>query len=359
MQQGRWVSYIYRYRNNVRCENAGFIKVQRLVHKTEDDVRIQIGLKLYKKRACTCTVYLLYDGNKAKHLTDIRFAAEERDTIMSRIEVPWQDPLRDGVGIDAYDGLFFRCDDGEMLTGLWNEYTVSPEQIQVVETAGRTEQELPEQRVKQAETDAAERTERIETDATEQAERTERTETNVAKRTERMETDAAEQAERTERTEQMGTEAAERTERMSREPSEQMRAEAQTPAESEIAETLTSQDSWQMILDTYPKLPLFADSQFLECVKIAPQDIGRLAIGNWRLGVNSFVSHGYYHYRYLMLGRVRFEQGECVVIGVPGVFTNKEKYLANMFGFDTFIPVKKTSVLTGNFGYWVSEVLKE
>lgn len=306
MQQGRWVSYIYRYRNNVRCENAGFIKVQRLVHKTEDDVRIQIGLKLYKKRACTCTVYLLYDGNKAKHLTDIRFAAEERDTIMSRIEVPWQDPLRDGVGIDAYDGLFFRCDDGEMLTGLWNEYTVSPEQIQVVETAGRTKQELPEQRVKQAETDAAER-----------------------------------------------------TERMSRETSEQTGTEAQTPAESEMAETMVNRDSWQMILDTYPKLPLFADSQFLECVKIAPQDIGRLAISNWRLGVNSFVSHGYYHYRYLMLGRVRFEQGECVVIGVPGVFTNKEKYLANMFGFDTFIPVKKTSVLTGNFGYWVSEVLRE
>ena len=336
MQQGRWVSYIYRYRNNVRCENAGFIKVQRLVHKTEDDVRIQIGLKLYKKRACTCTVYLLYDGNKAKHLTDIRFAAEERDTIMSRIEVPWQDPLRDGVGIDAYDGLFFRCDDGEMLTGLWNEYTVSPEQIQVVETAGRT---------KRTETNAAKRTERIETDATEQAERTERTETNAAKRTERMETDAAEQAER--------------TERMSQEPSEQTGAEAQTPAESEMAETMVNRDSWQMILDTYPKLPLFADSQFLECVKIAPQDIGRLAISNWRLGVNSFVSHGYYHYRYLMLGRVRFEQGECVVIGVPGVFTNKEKYLANMFGFDTFIPVKKTSVLTGNFGYWVSEVLKE
>lgn len=315
MQQGRWVSYIYRYRNNVKCENAGFIKVQRIVHKTEDDVRIQIGLKLYKKRACTCTVYLLYDGNKAKHLMDIRFAAEERDTIMSRVEVPWQDPLRDGVSIDAYDGLFFRCDDGEMLTGLWNEYTVSPDQIQVVETAERTKRELPEQ----AGTDATERTER-------------------------------------ELLEQAGTDVPERTER---ELPEQAGTEEQALAESEMAETLTNQDSWQMILDTYPKLPLFADSQFLECVKIVPQDIGKLAISNWRLGVNSFVSHGYYHYRYLMLGRVRFEQGECVVIGVPGVFTNKEKYLANMFGFDTFIPVKKTSVLTGNFGYWVSEVLRE
>lgn len=301
MQQGRWVSYIYRYRNNVKCENAGFIKVQRIVHKTEDDVRIQIGLKLYKKRACTCMVYLLYDGNKAKHLMDIRFAAEERDTIMSRVEVPWQDPLKDGVSIDAYDGLLFRCDDGEMLTGLWNEYTVWPDQVEVVEAVKQIKQEEPEQ-------EERELPEQEETEESEQEER--------------------EQAE-------------------------------QGLAESEIAETSADQDTWQMILDTYPKLPLFADSQFLECVKIVPQDIGRLAISNWRLGVNSFVSHGYYHYRYLMLGRVRFEQGECVVIGVPGVFTNKEKYLANMFGFDTFIPVKKTNVLTGNFGYWVSEVLRE
>ncbi len=323
MQQGRWVSYIYRYRNNVKCENAGFIKVQRIVHKTEDDVRIQIGLKLYKKRACTCMVYLLYDGNKAKHLMDIRFAAEERDTIMSRVEVPWQDPLRDGVSIDAYDGLFFRCDDGEMLTGLWNEYTVWPDQVQVVEAVKQTKQEEPEQAER-------EMPEEEETEEPEQAER---------EMPEEEETEEPEQAER--------------------EMPEQGETEEPEMAESEIAETLADQDPWQMILDTYPKLPLFADSQFLECVKIVPQDIGKLAISNWRLGVNSFVSHGYYHYRYLMLGRVRFEQGECVVIGVPGVFTNKEKYLANMFGFDTFIPVKKTNVLTGNFGYWVSEVLKE
>ena len=127
----------------------------------------------------------------------------------------------------------------------------------------------------------------------------------------------------------------------------------------EVSATEQITESWQTILDTYPRLPLFTDSQLLECVKIVPQDIGKLAIGNWKLGVNTFVSHGYYHYRYLMLGRVKFDSGECVVIGVPGVFTNKEKYLANMFGFDTFVPAKKSNVLTGNFGYWVSEVRRE
>ena len=58
-----------------------------------------------------------------------------------------------------------------------------------------------------------------------------------------------------------------------------------------------------------------------------------------------------------MMGRVNFEDKEVYVIGVPGVFTNKEKYLANMFGFNVFIPVKRTETLTGNFGYWISEIV--
>ena len=276
MQQGRWVSYIYRYRNGVRCENAGFIKVQRIAHRLSDDVRIQIGLKLCKKRACDCKVYLLHDTYRTEYLHEIHFAAEERDTIMSRIEIPWDNPLGDGTSIEGYDGLFFLCDDGEMLTGMWNEYEVQLKAItdnmnkKVENTDGTVQQEL-----------------------------------------------------------------------------------------EEVSATEQITESWQTILDTYPRLPLFTDSQLLECVKIVPQDIGKLAIGNWKLGVNTFVSHGYYHYRYLMLGRVKFDSGECVVIGVPGVFTNKEKYLANMFGFDTFVPAKKSNVLTGNFGYWVSEVRRE
>ncbi len=302
MQQGRWVSYIYRYRNGVRCENAGFIKVQRIAHRLRDDVRIQIGLKLYKKRACDCKVYLLHDTYRTEYLHEIHFAAEERDTIMSRIEVPWDNPLGDGMSIESYDGLFFLCDDGEMLTGMWNEYEVQLKAI---------------------------------TD-------------NMNKKVENTEDE----------TEHDSKNASKEQQQDAIQESVQGEDDVQQELE-EVSATEQITESWQTILDTYPRLPLFTDSQLLECVKIVPQDIGKLAIGNWKLGVNTFVSHGYYHYRYLMLGRVKFDSGECVVIGVPGVFTNKEKYLANMFGFDTFVPAKKSNVLTGNFGYWVSEVRRE
>lgn len=357
MQQGRWVSYIYRYRNGVRCENAGFIKVQRIAHRLRDDVRIQIGLRLYKKRACDCKVYLLHDTYRTEYLHEIHFAAEERDTIMSRIEVPWDNPLGDGMSIESYDGLFFLCDDGEMLTGMWNEYEVQLKAItdNMNKKVQGTEEEdaehiRGEMRIHDAE--SMQGGMRIQEE--------ERTQGEMR----------IQEAEYT-RGEMHTQEEVhiQNTEHDSKNISEEQRQDAiqesvqgEEAVQQELEEVSATEqitESWQTILDTYPRLPLFTDSQLLECVKIVPQDIGKLAIGNWKLGVNTFVSHGYYHYRYLMLGRVKFDSGECVVIGVPGVFTNKEKYLANMFGFDTFVPAKKSNVLTGNFGYWVSEVRRE
>ena len=80
-------------------------------------------------------------------------------------------------------------------------------------------------------------------------------------------------------------------------------------------------------------------------------------IGNWKLGSNSFLTHGYYIYKYLLLGKMRFDDGIYhMVLGVPGVYSNREKYMANMFGFDQFVPVKNNGTRTGEFGYWVVEV---
>lgn len=293
MQQGRWVSYIYRYRNNVRCENTGFIKVQRMMCKMGDEARIQIGLKLYKNNPCRCMVYLLYNGNKVKYLSDMSFQAKERDTIIKRIEVSWQRPLDDVIPFDAYDGLFFVCDDGEILIGVWNECAVNPSQITSKIVSHNTVDN-----------------------------------TNA-------EPDVSDELPDT---------------------SDEISIAAYDSAYESLA---TSESACRQMLESYPRLPLFADSQFIECVKIVPQDIGKLAMGNWKLGVNSFLSHGYYHYKYIMLGKVKFDKNESYVIGVPGVFTNKEKYLANMFGFSVFIPVKKAKMLTGNFGYWISEISME
>ena len=102
MQQRRWVSYIYRYREFVRCEIAGFIKVQRISNKDTDVTRIRMGMKMYKEYACTCYAYLLWHG-QAKPFTAVQFAAGERDTILTSVELPWSNPLGDGVAFPEYE----------------------------------------------------------------------------------------------------------------------------------------------------------------------------------------------------------------------------------------------------------------
>lgn len=278
MQQGRWVSYIYRFREDVKCENAGFVKVQKISKESKTDVRIQIGLKIFKHNACTCRVYLIFGQSQAKHFTDMYFKAEERDTVLKCINLSWDNPLGDGKPFDLYDGILFVCDDGELLTGMWNDSELAPSSISF--------DEIKHENVWQ----------------------------------------------------------------------ESFTEVASTKEEYDVRKAKSEEEK---MLASYPKLPRFVDSPLIECVKILPQDIGKLAVSNWKLGTNSFLSHAYFRYRYLMLGRVLIDNQEKIVVGIPGVYTNKEKYLANMFGFSRFVPVKNTSVMTGKFGYWIFEVLSE
>lgn len=320
MQQRRWVSYIYRYREYVRCEIAGFIKVQRISNKDTDVTRIRMGMKMYKEYACTCYAYLLWHG-QAKLFTTMQFAAGERDTILTSVELPWNNPLGDGVAFPEYEGVYFICDDGEILAGIWTPEQYDLRQVQVAdktEYAGKSE--IP-----------------VMAEDNQRSVAGNEWGDNIEPKGQIIqETDMPRMAE------YAGAGMKPQTEAVGEIP--------QIPLPTDAA------NGYQEMLTTYPKLPLFAGSQIVDGVKIAPQDIGRLDMENWKLGVNSFLAHGYYKYQYLMLGTVRMNKAELHVIGVPGIFTNKERYLANMFGFRVFIPVRKTKILTGNFGYWVSEV---
>lgn len=317
MRKGRCVSYIYRYRDNLRCENAGFIKIQCVSNGAENQARIQIGLRLYKKDECRCMVYLIHN-NVGKYLTDISFCARERDTIMKRIFIPWDAPFDDGISLDKYDGIFFQCDDGEQLLGVWDDKDIDLNNLIISRREDITKKE---------DSQAEEESQAIIFRADESLRKD--IEHKTGKKVDDIPTIKG------------------------------YDDEMSNDTDTNITDEKSYQDICEEILETYPKLALFPDSQITECVKIEPQDIGKLHISNWKLGANSFLSHGFYQYRYIMFGKVRLNNNEeKVVIGVPGVFNNKEKYLANMFGFSVFVPVKKAKYLTGNFGYWISEVLR-
>ena len=61
---------------------------------------------------------------------------------------------------------------------------------------------------------------------------------------------------------------------------------------------------WDGFRKRYPKIQAFDSANGCEILTIKPQDIGLLPRENWNYGNNSFLLHGYYNYRYLILARI-------------------------------------------------------
>lgn len=123
------------------------------------------------------------------------------------------------------------------------------------------------------------------------------------------------------------------------------------------ARSLDSEQLWTELRKSYPKIQPFEYEYGCEILTIRPQDIGRLSRESWVYGNNSFLLHGYYSYRYLILVRLNSQNGRPrYLIGVPGHYYSSEKYMASMFGFPNFVLSKKQPVGDGRFGYWYTDV---
>lgn len=114
---------------------------------------------------------------------------------------------------------------------------------------------------------------------------------------------------------------------------------------------------WQELRKTYPKIQPFDYDGKSEVLTIRPQDIGRLPREVWTYGNNSFLMHGYYNFRYIILMRLENNGGGVrYLLGVPGHYYSNEKYMATMFGFPNFVLSKKQPPNDGRFGYWYTEI---
>ena len=94
--------------------------------------------------------------------------------------------------------------------------------------------------------------------------------------------------------------------------------------------------------------------------KIQRQDLSRLPRREWRLANNSFLLHGFYNYHHLLY----IEDGDKIWIGVPGIYHEKEKAVANTFGFSEFRRLTDMELELSeeekntydDFGYWCRKV---
>lgn len=125
----------------------------------------------------------------------------------------------------------------------------------------------------------------------------------------------------------------------------------------DLSDICREQEVWEMMRKKYPKILAFDYADGCEVLTIKPQDIGLLPREEWIYGSNSFLLHGYYNYRYLILARLNNPEGKArYLLGVPGHYLSNEKYMASMFGFTNFVLAKKQPPRDGRFGYWYTDV---
>ena len=114
---------------------------------------------------------------------------------------------------------------------------------------------------------------------------------------------------------------------------------------------------WSAFEKTYPKIQAFDSEHGCVILVIKPQDLGLLPREVWVYGNNSFLLHGYYSYRYIILARLENPNGRPrFLLGIPGHYYSNEKYMASMFGFPNFVLSKKQPAGDGRFGYWYTDI---
>lgn len=137
----------------------------------------------------------------------------------------------------------------------------------------------------------------------------------------------------------------------------QNQKQPQPDSSKEFPKEDPAESLWNRLRAAYPKVTAFECADGCEILVIKPQDIGLLPRENWVYGNNSFLLHGYYNYRYLILARLGkpSERGRYI-LGVPGHYGNNEKYMAAMFGFDRFVRSTRQPPRDSRFGYWYTDL---
>lgn len=114
-------------------------------------------------------------------------------------------------------------------------------------------------------------------------------------------------------------------------------------------------DKWRQLEQVFSHVHPFGDKR--EYLSVEPKDYIVLTREYQKLANNSFLLHGYYNYRHTILGKISDRQSgqEKFYLGVPGVFYEREKAVALMFGFESFECAVEPAE-TGTFGYYMKRV---
>lgn len=101
------------------------------------------------------------------------------------------------------------------------------------------------------------------------------------------------------------------------------------------------------------------NTAFYEGYKISVTQLKDFGEESRALIGNQFLLKGYERYKHLLAGKVRYAGEERYCVGVPGIYENREKYMAEIYQFPVFLSLTENRMKTGSFGYWLYLLKRE
>lgn len=123
-------------------------------------------------------------------------------------------------------------------------------------------------------------------------------------------------------------------------------------SEEQLLEDVPLYSLWDCLTKTHEVIhPFGTEARYC---KIGVEEILLLKERYHILRKNQFLLHGYYNYKYLIIGK-KDSDSEEYWLGVPGIYHEREKMAARMYGFEKF-EGRKTSYRVGDLGFYLITV---
>ncbi len=313
----RFITYIYAYENTKKAGNTGFARIE----LRGEECRLEIHLRGVYAAQTHCKIYLFrkqgsgIEGSLIGEM-DVRNGAGDFSVIMKTAHISTS-----LLSFFEMEGIFLCSEDGRIFMSRWTEgepLTVDMEHF-IEWKAEQTEENI-------------------------YAEENPHAEENMYAE-ENMHVKENMHAKENIHAEKKQQENKIQTAQFDRESDNELRA-TELPARNFFPQ-YQWKDIWEQFLKSHPASMPFSEKN-ITCIKIELKDIRELPRKYWYLGNNSFLLHGFFNYRYLVLGKIEEDNEDKWFLGVPGIYQNQERVMAIIFGFPEFMPEQ----VENRFGCW-------
>ena len=347
MDYQRLVSYIYSYPEGVKGRNVGFAKA--LVHQGQFKLSISLrGVKTDSPEMFGIYMMVTDGGYRLIKLGEclVKMGQMEYSGIFNPDNID-----ETGYGFKDICGLAVAREDAryDCMMSMWKDEDVTPDMLVFSGMDAKKQVEagiVIKERMRQSE----------------EKERGQQMSESVLAESLRSEPVSPELAESQTAESQTGV-TAESVSDTATEDIKAAGAAAKIPAETQHLQQkahradATQTDPFEKLFVRADYIDAFDDDYFYDCIEVSPEMLKCLNQNEIDIAGNSFLLHGYYNFRHILFGRVRDNLDNTkYFIGVPGMYCNRERYMASMFGFNNFKKSHRSDYANPYFGYWYQEI---